>query len=70
MASKSPWSRETDLVADFAAFAQRSGWVAYPETGEWDLLIVRPEDGFQIGIEAKLSLNAIVLAQVLERSRL
>jgi len=42
------------------------GWTAYPEWGGWDILLVRKEDGFQIGIEAKLRLNAIVLTQALE----
>jgi len=41
-------------------------WVAYPETGGFDILLVRREDGFQIGIEAKLTLNAKVIAQVTE----
>lgn len=43
-------------------------WTAYPETGGFDILLVRREDGFQIGIEAKLHLNQTVLAQALEGS--
>jgi hypothetical protein len=39
-------------------------WVAYPETAGFDILLVRA-DGFQIGVEAKLVLNARVVAQVL-----
>lgn len=40
------------------------GWTAYPET--WgDILLVR-SDGVQIGIEAKLSLNANVISQIAE----
>lgn len=38
-------------------------WVAYPETGGFDILLVRKADGFQIGIEAKLLLNAKVIGQ-------
>lgn len=41
-------------------------WTAYPETAGWDILLVRSSDGFQIGVEAKLRLNAKVLAQALE----
>lgn len=38
-------------------------WQAYPETGGFDILLSRKKDGFQIGIEAKLSLNAKVITQ-------
>lgn len=38
-------------------------WVVYPETGGFDILLSRKKDGFQIGIEAKLSLNAKVIIQ-------
>lgn len=61
------WKSEADLVADFTAWAQKAGWIVYAETAGWDVLLVRPEDGFQIGVEAKLSLNATVLCQVLSR---
>lgn len=59
-----PWSTEAAMVADFTAWAQHHGWVAYAETAGWDLLLVRPVDGFQIGVEAKLRLNVEVLCQV------
>ena len=39
-------------------------WVAYHETADWDLLLVHP-DGWQIGVEAKLTLNPKVLEQAL-----
>lgn len=61
------WKAETDLVADFSDHATKCGWVVYAETAGWDLLLVRPADGFQIGVEAKLSLNATVLCQILSR---
>lgn len=64
--SSSLWATEAAMVADFTAWAARQGWVVYAETCSWDLVLVRPEDGFQIGVEAKLSLNAKVLCQVLE----
>lgn len=62
-----PWEKEAELVADFTEHAKAAGWLVYAETCSWDLLLVRPEDGFQIGIEAKMSLNATVVCQVLSR---
>ena len=44
-------------------------WVAYPETAGWDILLVHRSGGWQIGIEAKLSLNAKVLAQAIKGDR-
>lgn len=63
------WETEAAMVADFSAWATHCGWTVYAETAGWDLLLVRPADGFQIGIEAKLSLNAKVLCQVIEHDR-
>lgn len=40
-------------------------WVVYPETCGWDLLLVHREGGWQIGVEAKLSLNTKVLEQAI-----
>lgn len=62
-----PWTVEADMVADFTAWAQHSGWTVYAETAGWDVLLVRPSDGFQIGVEAKLVLNVAVLCQVISR---
>lgn len=42
-------------------------WTVYAETAGWDILLVRSADGFQIGVEAKLRLNATVLTQALEQ---
>lgn len=78
-----PFKTEAELCATFIAAATRpSGrpdipsktprepeWVAYPETGGFDILLVRRVDGFQIGIEAKLRLNDTVLRQALEGQR-
>lgn len=62
-----PFAKETDLCAAFlAGVAKTGGWTAYAETAGWDILLVRDADGFQIGIEAKLKLNAEVIAQALE----
>lgn len=52
-----PWSRKKGEAL----------WRAYPETECWDILLVRIADGCQIGIEAKLALNAKVLDQALPR---
>lgn len=41
-------------------------WTAYAETAGWDILLVRKADGYQIGVQAKLRLNADVLAQAVE----
>ena len=59
------FAREAELCAAFLG-ALPEGWVAYPETGGFDILLVRDADGFQIGIEAKLRLNARVIRQVCE----
>lgn len=40
------------------------GWTCYPETGGFDILAVH-DDGRQIGIEAKLTLNAKVADQIM-----
>lgn len=61
------WTKESDLVRDYTAWVRAQGWQVYAETAGWDILLVRPSDGFQIGVEAKLSLNAKVLCQVLEK---
>lgn len=59
---------EAGLVTEF--LSQLSGqyrdnpWTVYPETADWDLLLVH-RDGFQLGLEAKLSLNAKVIDQAL-----
>ncbi|MBJ6986921.1 hypothetical protein [Devosia sp. MC521] len=61
----SAFAKETDLCAAFIA-SLPEGWVAYPETGGFDILLVRTADGMQIGVEAKLKLNAKVISQVAE----
>ena len=43
---------------------QRADWTIYAETAGWDILMVH-RDGYQLGIEAKLSLNAKVIEQTL-----
>jgi hypothetical protein len=64
--TKAPtFATEADLCAAFIA-RLGDGWVAYAETEGWDILLARRSDGCQVGIEAKLKLNAHVLAQSLE----
>lgn len=59
---------EAALCADYIAEVTRTGeWLAYPETAGWDILLVRVSDGLQIGIEAKLRLNAEVIHQAAEQ---
>lgn len=65
---------EAALCAAFIAAAtikpkrtDHAQWVAYPETGGFDILLVRQTDGVQIGIEAKLALNPLVVSQALPK---
>lgn len=69
---EAPFKNEEELCASYTAFARESGWVVYPETAGFDLLLVRPDDhpqaGTQIGVEAKQKLNAKVVDQILEQT--
>ena len=56
---------ESDLCAAFIA-SIGDQWQAYAETAGWDILLVRKSDGYQVGIEAKLKLNAKVISQAIE----
>ncbi len=62
------WASEAQMCAEFikaVANNRNNGtWTVYPETGGWDILLVR-EDGVQVGIEAKLRLNDTVIMQAL-----
>jgi hypothetical protein len=63
---KPGFESEVALCAEFITQVTKGdAWVAYAETGGWDILLVRREDGFQIGIEAKLILNNTVAVQAL-----
>lgn len=73
MTKEPVFATEADLVAAFVAEIEAANdhprrrapkWTIYPETAGWDLLLV-DEAGVQIGIEAKLSLNAKVICQAL-----
>jgi hypothetical protein len=61
------FATEAELCAAFIK-ALPQEWTAYPETGGFDILLSRNSDGFQIGVEAKLRLNAKVICQAAEYS--
>lgn len=60
-----PFASEADLCRVFISLMP-PGWTAYPETGGFDILLRHDVDGFQIGVEAKLRLNAKVICQAAE----
>jgi hypothetical protein len=62
---EAPFKTETELCAAFIAAVPKE-WTAYPETWGWDILLVRNADGCQVGVQAKLKLNAKVLIQAAE----
>lgn len=66
--STTGFATEAELVAEFlrrlTVMDRDRKWTAYPESCGWDLLLVH-EAGFQLGIEAKLSLNPKVVDQAL-----
>lgn len=64
-AKKPPFASEAEMCGVFIA-ALDPTWTAYAETAGWDILLVRASDGFQIGVQAKLRLNAAVITQALE----
>lgn len=68
MTKKPAFATEAALCAAFIE-ALPEDWTAYPETGGFDILLVRKADGFQIGVEAKLRLNAKVICQAAEKVR-
>ena len=60
-----PFKTEAELCQAFLSCIPK-GWVAYPESCNFDIVLAHTETGAQIGIEAKLVLNAKVLCQVIE----
>ena len=68
-AKKHGFKSEADLCTVFIEAVRRQypgEWVPYAETEGWDILLVRVKDGFQIGIQAKLTFNIAVINQCLE----
>lgn len=58
-----PFKTEADLCAAFLSCVPAT-WQAYPESCGYDIVLAHKETGAQIGLEAKLTLNAKVLVQV------
>jgi hypothetical protein len=65
------FKKETELCAAFLGEVAKldRDWIAYPETEGFDIVLVRKCDQVQIGIEAKLALNAKVLLPSLDGAR-
>ncbi len=60
---------EAELCAIFMReFNEQPGWTCYPETAGFDIVVAH-EDGRQIGVEAKLQLNAKVADQIMPGER-
>jgi hypothetical protein len=59
------FSNEAELCAEFIKH-NADKWDAYPETAGFDILMVRKSDGCQVGVEAKMRLNAKVILQAAE----
>lgn len=64
--SRKQFATEADLCAAFIAHHAKRGFTAYAETAGFDILLVR--DGWQWGVQAKMSLNTKVLCQLLPES--
>jgi len=61
--------KEADLCNLFMKeFGAQPGWRCYPEAGGFDILAVH-DDGRQLGVEAKMVLNAKVAEQILPGDR-
>jgi hypothetical protein len=63
---KKPFQTEAELCAAFIEYHAKQGFIAYAETAGFDVLLVR--DGWQWGVQAKLTLNTKVLCQLLPDS--
>lgn len=63
---RTPCKSEAEMCQRFIAIVPLE-WIVYPETCGFDIVLVRKSDGFQIGIEAKLKLNAKVISQAAEQ---
>jgi hypothetical protein len=63
---KTKFPTEAALCDLFIAdMREMGGWTIYPETVGFDILLVRDATGHQLGVEAKLSLNAKVADQII-----
>ena len=66
MAKAEPkFETEAELCAAFIEdMKTQRGWIVYPETAGFDILLVREDTGHQLGVQAKLALNAKVADQI------
>lgn len=63
---KAVFPTEAALCAAFIEDVRTvGGWTVYPETAGFDILCVYDKTGHQLGVEAKLALNAKVADQIL-----
>ncbi len=62
---KAAFPTEEMLCKLFVQDMEKLGWTVYPESGGFDLLLVWEPTGHQLGVEAKLSLNAKVVDQII-----
>lgn len=67
------FSTEAELCEAFlkaVALSRASAlWTSYPETADYDILMVRNDDGVQVGIEAKMRINVDVIDQAIDSYR-
>lgn len=62
------FKKEADLCRAFLTQIPPE-WAAYPEAAGFDIVLLRKKDGLQVGVEAKLKLNAKVILQAAEEQR-
>ena len=64
-----PVTVDTEAALCQAFIAQvPAEWIVYPETCGWDMLLVHRVGGWQIGVEAKKTLNAKVIVQAMDQN--
>ena len=63
---KCPFSTEVELCKCFSDSVASTGeWLIYPETEGFDVLLIERTTGHQLGVQAKLRLNAKLADQIL-----
>lgn len=60
---RTPFKDEAELCAALIERALEQAWLAYPETKGYDIVLARA--GVQIGVQAKMHFNAVLLRQIL-----
>lgn len=65
MKSEPQYDSEAAMCSAFTIWAQQQGWIVYPETAGWDMLLVNRANQSQIGVQAKLRFNSTLIRQVL-----